>query len=439
MFTVQTFRSIGKALLTKKNPYYIQYFLTGRCNLKCRQCNIVETNSRVRELDLEHIKKVAKNLKKVGVGIVLLSGGEPFIRDDLPEIVSIFTNENLNVRLQTAGVKFATKQKLEACYNAGARDINVSLDSLDFLKSDYINATAGSGKNAVRTIEEISNIFRDKSAILSFGTVLSRFNYKEIPAILEFAGRIGWQVSLVPVHITKLNKPKGFRSYDNDFMFTEDLYPELCSILERIILMKKNGFPLFDSVRFLESSLSFLKGDGIQWRHKGVCDSPNLYFAVRPDGAFTTCCDYALENPVYVYDDTFVDAYKSGSLANREDVQGIINNCDGCHYGSYPEVTISVRDVKAFIEKFGLVTFSGAGNLKSALTKDNFLKEIKDIKNCYPEVYKSRDWLPDEINEKMKMWETPEGRVNLLKCDQEERVRQKRERKIGKDLGIGSK
>jgi MoaA/NifB/PqqE/SkfB family radical SAM enzyme len=437
MFNYRTYYSIGKALFTKRSPYYIQYYITGRCNLRCRQCNIVETNSRIEEIDLEHIKKVAKNLRKVGVGIVLLTGGEPFIREDLPDIVSAFTKENINVRLQTAGAKFATKEKLKDCYDAGARDINVSLDSLDYLKADYINAIPGSGKSAIEVIERISDVFRNKSAILSFGTVLSAFNYREIPAILEFAKRIGWYVSLVPVHITNLEIPKGFRSYDKDFLFEETQYKQLKSLIDQLIQMRNQGFPLFDSERFLRSGFSFLKGEGVKWRYKGICDSPDLYFAIRADGAFSPCCDYVLENPIYVYEDEFVNAYKSGEIRNRQDMKDIVNNCSGCHYGSYPEVTISVRDLKAFIERMRLVFSSGPGKLRTANVKNGFFEEIEKIKELYPEVYKTTNWIRAEVVEKLKMWENKESRSKILKLDREIRKKQLRERGVGKDIIIG--
>ena len=259
MFSFHTKKSIIKALLTKKSPYYIQFYINGKCNLMCRQCNIVETNSRINEMSLEEIDRSAANLKKVGVGIVLLTGGEPFMRDDLPEIVSIFTKKGMNVRLQTAGSHYATEEKLQACYDAGARDINVSLDSLNLNNFDYINAVPGSAKNAIETIERISKIFRSQSAILSFGTVMSRFNYREIPAIVEFAKRIGWYVSIVPVHIANKLNPKGFRSYDLDFVFTSDLYDNLKAQVDKLIAMKRAGYPIFDSERFLNSSYDFLR------------------------------------------------------------------------------------------------------------------------------------------------------------------------------------
>jgi MoaA/NifB/PqqE/SkfB family radical SAM enzyme len=438
MFSFQTYGSILKALLTKKSPYYVQFYIIGKCNLMCRQCNIVETNSRIEAMSIEQIRETAKNLRKVGAGIVLLTGGEPFMRHDLPEIVEAFTREKLNVRLQTAGTKFATEEKLRACYEAGARDINVSVDSLDHNTFDYINGVPGSSENAFNTIELISKIFRKKSAILSFGTVLSRFNYREIPAILEFAKSIGWQMSLVPVHISAPTSPKGFRSYDSLFKFGQSHFALLDQLQKELLDLKRKKMPLFDSEWFLESAVSFLKGNNPTWRKNGICDSPNLYFAVRPNGDFTTCCDYTLAQPPKLFGETFVDQYKSGKIAGRQDVQEIVKNCSGCHYGSYPEVTLSVRDPKAFIERSMLVMLSGSGQLSRAPVQENFLAEVEEIKKKYPAAYPKEQWLEADIQSVLTGWQDVESRREIIKKDLEARKNQGRVRGQGDDVIIPS-
>ena len=139
MFSFQTKKSILKALITKKSPYYIQFYINGVCHLKCKQCNIVETNSGIGELTLDQMKIVAKNIKKIDGGIVLLTGGEPFLRKDIDQVAKCFIDEGLDVRLQTAGI--ATKEQLQNCYDVGVRDINISLDSLIAEKQDYINTS----------------------------------------------------------------------------------------------------------------------------------------------------------------------------------------------------------------------------------------------------------------------------------------------------------
>ena len=42
------------------------------------------------------IEIIARNIRKIGGGIVLLTGGEPFLRKDLPEIVEIFKKNKFN-------------------------------------------------------------------------------------------------------------------------------------------------------------------------------------------------------------------------------------------------------------------------------------------------------------------------------------------------------
>ncbi len=434
MFTFNTYKSIAKAMLTKKTPYYVQFYINGKCNLKCRQCNIVETNSRIPEMSLEEIEVSAKNLKKIGGAIVLLTGGEPFMRKDLPQIVEIFTKHSLNVRLQTAGTHYATEDMLKACYEAGARDINVSVDSLDFATSDYINAVPGSGKNAIETIEMISRIFRKDSAILSFGTVLSQFNYMEIPAILEFAKNIGWFVSLVPVHIANQESPMGFRSYDDFFKFRKSQFGYLDELEKELIQLKRAGLPLFDSEKFITSGMQFLKGNSPTWRKNNVCDSPNLYFAIRPNGDFSTCCDYSLRQAPSLKDPNFAQQYLSGEIRNRSDVNKIVNSCGGCHYGSYPEVTISVRDPKAFIERSLMVTKFGSNKLKKAKTQSGFVDEIENIKRKYSKVYPTQQWLAQENHDRIVKWGSIEGRKELVKEDQELRKSQNRIRGQGEDF-----
>lgn len=436
MFSTSTKLSIARAILTKRSPYYVQFYIVGRCNLMCRQCNIVETNSRIGEMTLDQIKDTARSLKKAGVGIVLLTGGEPFLRDDLPQIVEEFCRLGMNVRLQTAGTKVATEDKLRACYEAGARDINVSLDSLDHPTFDYINAVPGSSVNAINTIERISQVFRGKSAILSLGTVMSQFNYREIPSIVEFARQIGWFVSLVPVHISPPSKVKGFRSFDSNFNFRQEQWPELERACDELIALKRAGAPLFDSERFLRSSIEFLKGRPPTWRHNGLCDSPNLYFAIRPNGDFTTCCDYTLDSAPKVYDADFAQRYKSGELEKRRDVQDIVKNCSGCHYGSYPEVTLSVRDPKALLERVRLVLLSGKGKLAEAPARSDFLGVVERVKGQYPLVY-PKTWMDAELAKNIDDWQKTERRKNLLKADQLARKAQGRLRGAGPDVLIG--
>lgn len=159
---------------------------------------------------------------------------------------------------------------------------------------------------------------------------------------------------------------------------------------------------------------------------------------MRPNGDFTTCCDYTLEKPPKIFEKSFVDLYQTGAIENRSDVQKIIKSCSGCHYGSYPEVTLSVRDPKAFIERSLMVLFSGAGKLAKAPVQEGFLNEIEKIKAQFPAVYPKEQWLDPDIKNVLETWKDTESRREILKKDLQNRKEQGRVRGQGSDVLISA-
>ena len=200
MYNLHTNLSIAKGAITKRSPFYIQFFISNRCYLNCKMCNIVSANKNLNLVNLEQIEKIAKNLRRIGAGVVLLTGGEPFLRDDIVEIVRIFKKYGLTPRLQTAGLLSRFDNMLECC-KLGARDINISLDTLDEELGDEINGVKGSWRKAIQTIGRISREFPTHDTVCALGCVLSPYNIDHIEEILDFADAIGWSLSLVPVHL----------------------------------------------------------------------------------------------------------------------------------------------------------------------------------------------------------------------------------------------
>lgn len=349
MFTLRTKISILKALITKESPFYVQFYITKQCNLRCQMCNIVDSNKNQEDVSLEKIRDIAANLRKIGAGIVLLTGGEPFLRKDIPEIVKILKTEKLNVRLQTHGFR-TNRELLKECLRNGAVDINISLDTLDESLQDSINQIPFSWRSALETISYITNTFPNKDRLCALGCVLSKYNYKEIPDIVRFADTIGWYVSVVPIHATDAGEDYNFRSRSKSLTFDSAQHTEIDEMIDQLISMRKRGYALFDSVPYLESCKSFIRTGKPNWRDKktGVCDSPGLYFAIRPNGAFAPCCDHNFTEPLFVYDKDFPKIYKTDSFKTK--VKKITSECVGCQFGSYPEVTLSIRNKVAFAE-----------------------------------------------------------------------------------------
>jgi len=387
MFTWQTKKSMVKAIITKKSPFYVQFYVSKFCHLKCKMCNIVEANADVIPFDSDKIEKIADNLVEIGVGVVLLTGGEPFLRPDIAQIVRVFKEKKLDVRLQTAGL-WKRKETITNCFEYGARDINISLDSLDEDLSDYINGKIGSWQDAIRMIAYISRELPGNDSVCALGCVLSAYNLDEIDAILDFATKIGWWLSLVPVHITTNGKPMNFRGYDEDFNFYDKDILKVKELIERLKRKKKQGFLLFDSDHYLDSMFHFISTGEASWRYKQLCDSPNLYFVILPDGRFAPCCDLRFVDDVYIYDEDFPDIYRSKGF--RLKVNEITGKCSGCHYGSYPEMSLSARALSTIKERISLQLRAKMGR-RRGFVEDELFEMISTIKQRYKyNVYKKQ-------------------------------------------------
>jgi len=361
MFSNRSKISLAKAAVWKNTPIYVQFYITARCNLTCSQCNVIYANSDVREATLDEIKKIADNFKKLGVAMVLLTGGEPFTRDDLPQIISEFETRGIHVRMQTNGL--ANDERIHQVIEAGGRDISISLDSLWPSNQDDINGGfARSWHQAIRAMSSFTKYLPKAGSFASLGCVIQRENLGDVEDVIRFGTEISWFSSIVPIHITSFDKPMSFRTFDQTKKWGKSEIPYVWRLIEKIRQMKNEGYLLYDSDQYLDDIKLFAAGSPTSWREKnrGVCDSPNLYFAVLPNGDFAPCCDHRLGASIPVYHNDFPKIYFSKTF--RQDVLQFTNPCSGCMYGSYPEMTISMRNLRAKFER--ICTFIASPPLK---------------------------------------------------------------------------
>jgi MoaA/NifB/PqqE/SkfB family radical SAM enzyme len=353
MFSSLSKTTLARAAILHDAPVYVQFYITARCNLTCQQCNIIYANSDVRECTLDEIKRIADNFARMKVAMVLLTGGEPFTRQDLPEIVRAFESRGVHVRMQTNGL--ATEERIQAVIDAGGRDISISLDSLWPGNQDEINGGfAKSWHDALRALAAFTQRLPKQGSFASLGCVLQRDNLGDIEDVIRFGTQVSWFTSLVPIHVTTFDKPMNFRTFDQTRRWKPEELPYVDALVERVRAMRKEGFLLYDSDQYLDDIKRFAAGRATTWRGKNdcVCDSPNLYFAVLPNGEFAPCCDHRISSHVRCDDPRFPEIYRRRAF--RDKVLEITRPCSGCMYGSYPEMTIAMRYLAAKWERVKL-------------------------------------------------------------------------------------
>ncbi|MBN2198079.1 glycosyltransferase [Candidatus Wolfebacteria bacterium] len=227
------------------------FYLTNRCNLRCKHCFFSESvNKDVVEPTLEEIKKLAKDYyrntntwKFLARGISQgFTGGEPFLRDDLLEIIMLFKKQGVKYfQINTNGVltdKIVVFSR-EMLKRKISFKIIISIDGLE-KTHDKIRNVTGAFKKSIKTIRKLKNIGVKVGVI----TTINRLNYKEIREVISFLNKnFGIEPGLQIIRgVIQSNAPMEFREIANplekSILIKKDIIPEIRNIIFKIYLKK---------------------------------------------------------------------------------------------------------------------------------------------------------------------------------------------------------
>jgi sulfatase maturation enzyme AslB (radical SAM superfamily) len=255
--------------------------------------------------------------------------------------------------MQTNGL--ATEEEIHRAVEYGGNDISVSLDSLWPEVQEKINGDfPNSWHRALKAMSLFTKYLHKEKSFASIGCVLQPMNLDSVPGVVRFATEISWYSSLVPIHVTDHLHPRGFRTFDPSLNFGSEDIQRVRRLIGQIRSMRAEGHLTYDSDEYLDDIERFVRNDPVLWRrhHNGLCDSPNLYFVILPNGEFAPCCDYRLASPVDTRSPDFPGIFRGSEF--RRSVETITRKCPGCMYGSFPEMTISMRVWKTKMERMRL-------------------------------------------------------------------------------------
>ncbi len=185
-----------KLLLSRPSPksvVRVQFAVTWRCQLRCEMCRIWE-KPKAPELSIDDISKVFSGrdfLKSLRV--VDITGGEPFLRADLAEIVRYFAVEFPRASILITTNAYSTELTerlgrgvLDAC-PADRLEFSISVDG-DEQVHDRLRGRAGSFKNALESVRILKGLGARK---LTFSTTLTPNNADQLPYIYALARKMG--------------------------------------------------------------------------------------------------------------------------------------------------------------------------------------------------------------------------------------------------------
>jgi len=182
----------------KYKPLYAKIKVNYGCNLKCEMCNHWR-ETREPPVSIDRFKEVIAELAELGCKKLHISGGEPMLRPQIPDLIEHATGLGIRVTMTTNGT-LIDKIKAKRLVEAGLRGVNVSIDSPIRKMHEKIRGVEGSFKQTTRAVALFNKYAHKGKIAVRINTVIGRSNYETLATLPELAHQLGADgVNLIPV------------------------------------------------------------------------------------------------------------------------------------------------------------------------------------------------------------------------------------------------
>lgn len=262
-----TFTVLNSALkpftnLIAGRPVLATFQVNLRCNSACGYCDLPLNVGRY-EMTREEIQRVFPWLYRDGVRFVLVQGGEPLLRRDMPEILEDLSMIGFHLTLITNGTKI-TASLVERLSRLSLA-ISVSLDTLDRERYRQIR-----GADQLEQVLEGVALLKDFPHPKFLTCIVSEVNRAETPAVVRFAREQGFLPVVGAYHwnVGTYGRPDELLMYDRSSaaaVFSGLLDDEL--------------IPPGYLRKFVEDNVSWLRGQKLE-----PCDAGRYSIAIDASG-----------------------------------------------------------------------------------------------------------------------------------------------------------
>ncbi len=302
--------SLGK----RPAPLFASYFVTYRCNLRCRFCFIRRDDSP--ELDTAGAREVVRRICSTGVPTLDFSGGEPFLRKDMEELGSLSRELGCATGVNTNGTLIDRRR---AAAIASSFDyVTISIDGPEDVH-DRIRGAAGTYARAKMAMREL----KDAGARVGVSSVVTPTNAEAISIALDDLRGLYDYVIAQAVMPPEGPAGDGVRA-----------------LVRRLEEIRRSGVDVLVPRQFLEGMPSYLDG-----RAPKVCDAMRLYFSVDPLGRLLACgarTDIVLGN---VLEGDIMEMLTRPPPSAVEEVR----RCSGCWIACTTGTSIAARNPISYL------------------------------------------------------------------------------------------
>jgi radical SAM family uncharacterized protein len=310
---MRIYRGLISNLIDVKVPLFCGHKLTYNCNLRCKMCPFWKRPNQ--DSNLEQEKEILKQIYNSGACGIAFEGGEPLLRKDLVEILAFSRSLPLHTSLITNGTLLESRIDEISPYINGV--IYVSLDGLE-KTHDVIRGVNGCFKKALRGITAAA-----QKVPVTINTTIMSENLEEIEDMVKLAKEAQARISVAIAH---------------DYCNANPSAPsekEIQRIAGKLVAMKKQGYPLVNSVSYFK----------VMTKEKNWNCKPWAMINVGPDGRLVLPC--------YVRNE-YATSVSVLQTSIRNAISGVdwkaTKNCQKCSLHCYVEPSLVLsRDFRTYL------------------------------------------------------------------------------------------
>jgi radical SAM protein with 4Fe4S-binding SPASM domain len=308
--------------------HVISWNVTRRCNLACAHCYLPAVTGKERldaasspELTTSEARRLIDQISRVSPEVMLiLSGGEPLLREDIFELSAYATVKGMMVVMGSNGL-LIDERVARQLMESGVAGISIGLDSAYPGDHDRIRSSPGAWDKTVAAIHHC----RNAGLPVQINTVVTQRNLDELPALIDYSRSLGAKV-FSPFFLVCTGRGEELT----------DLSPQQYeSVLSRIVDLQANSDGLMIRTRCAPTVRRILYEKRPQSPllklDAGRCLAGRSYCRVAPEGDVTPC-PYMPLPAGNVRSQDFGDIWRDSGLLASLRTPSLKGKCKECSY-----------------------------------------------------------------------------------------------------------
>jgi len=293
--------------MMKQLPYPKEMclILTYRCNAKCNMCNVWHNPTKSsEEITVADIEKIPSGLRFINI-----TGGEPFIRRDIDEIIGVIRRKTKRIVISTNG--FFTERIVELCRKYPDLGIRISIEGLQ-RNNDTIRGIPHGFDKGLRTLLILRRMgIKD----IGFGMTVQDMNCKDLLPLYELSNALDYEFATATLHNSHY-----FHKLDNRIEDKDMVCNEFSKLIED--LLKSNSVKKWFRAYFNFGLMNYIYGG----KRLLPCEMGMESCFIDPDGDVLACNGMEVKVSMgNIKDMTFDEIWNS---EKAEEVRRLVRNCD---------------------------------------------------------------------------------------------------------------